>query len=258
MRKKISIEFERNGISCKVHGNVAVFTISCDAFEALTNVDTNRDILDWFDLVEEDPDIRAILTLNEPDCLGNKAYNKFLSEVSGKQIDINNPEAIAKFQKTQTRAVAVNMLMNYIKKIISFKKIYAVGIQGEAVTPFFGLSLAGDFRYGDKSTIFSLSHIKYSIHPSGALPFFLPRYVGQAKTMELLFTGGDIHAEQAYELGLLNKIFDSENFLGNCLNELKPVLHLSKQYMKVTKLLSNYYAKDLEKYFEIESNYLFS
>lgn len=258
MKKQISIEFKREGLECSVDDNIAILNLTSDAFETLTNVDKDQDIFDWFNTVEENPAIGAILVLNEPNSLGNQAYNKFLSEISGKQIDTNNPEAITKFQKAQIRAIEINMLMNYIKRIVDFKKVFVAGLRGDIVTPFFGLSLAADLRFVDESTVFSLSHMKYSIHPSGALPFFLPRYVGHGKAVEYLLSGGDISANDAKQLGLVNKIIPAENFVCVCINETRKLLKLSKQYVKVTKTLLNFYKSDLTKYFEIESNYLFS
>ncbi|MBN1301217.1 MAG: enoyl-CoA hydratase/isomerase family protein [Melioribacteraceae bacterium] len=258
MKEERNIEFERPGVVCNIHGDLAVLTLKSNAFETLTNVEEDRAILDWFDLVEDSPRIKGVLALNENGSFGSNMYNQFLSEASGKEIDINRPEAITKFQKSQIRLIEINMLMNYIRKIVRFKKVLITGLIGEVVTPFFGLSLASDIRYAAEGTKFLLSHVKYSIHPSGALPFFLPRYIGHGRAMEYLLKGGEITAEEAYNFRLINHIFPAENYHEKCIESAKEVIQLGTQYVKITKTLANNFLHELDKYFELESNYLLS
>lgn len=258
MKKSVqSIEFEREGLSCSVKENIAVMNLTCGAFESLANAEKDMEILDWFDLVEASESVKGVLIINKKDCLGEQAYNDFLSELAGKKLDINNPEAIRKFEKSQARAIEINMLMNFIRRIVTFNKIFIIGLRGNIVTPFLGMSLAMDFRIIDQDTTFSFSHVKYSLHPSGALPFFLPKYIGQGRAVEYMLEGGRINADEALNLGIANKIIAVDSFEEICIKEAVRLCSLNPQYVKITKSLVYNYINELNKFFDLESNYIF-
>ena len=257
MKKIKEVEFENEGLSCKVIDDIAVLRLSCNIFDYLLNIEYDTEMLEWFDLVEKSR-TRGILTISENNCYGEKNYVRFLSDAAGKELDPEHPEEVKKFAKSDIRAIEINMLMNFIRKIISFKKIFVTALQGEVVTPFFGMALAADFRFVDKNSTFLLTHSKYSLHPSGGLPFFLPRYLGQAKAIEYLIKGGRITAEEALQMNLVNNVFTHEEFFEKCLYETKELTRLGLSYVKTTKSLIYSYSKDLDKYFDIESNFLYS
>jgi hypothetical protein len=142
MKKKASIEFETKGISCWVDDNIAVLKLSCSAFETIVNVEKDDSIMDWMDLVEASKDITGIMAVNDKDCFGDVAYANFLSEISGQKLSPDSPEPITKFENSQIRSIEINMLMNFIKKIMNFKKVFISALNGQVATPFFGLSLA--------------------------------------------------------------------------------------------------------------------
>ena len=106
-------------------------------------------------------------------------------------------------------------------KNVGLTKIVIYALQGVVVTPFFGASLSSDFRFASEGMSFSLAHIKYGFPPTGGIAFFLPRYLGQTRTVELLIRGGDIGAADALEMGLINKIFAKERFEEDFIREAK-------------------------------------
>ncbi len=256
MKKQVSIEFEREGFSCTVEGNIAILKGTYDAFQSLKNTETDRNILDWFDLVAKDERINGVLIINSPGCYSDNAYKNFLSEISGSSIEEIENSGVSKFVNTQIRSIEINMLMNFIRKMVNFPKIIISAIRGEVVTPFIGLSLAVDMRIMEAGSAFNFSHIKYAIHPSAGLPFFLPLYLGQGKAMELLLTGGIISDQEARDLSLVNKILPAENFEKSVIEEVKKICSLNQQLIKTTKSLSNNFKTELDRFFEKESNYM--
>lgn len=256
MKRKLSIEFEREGFSCYVDGNIAVLKMTCDAFQSLKNTENDRDILDWFDLAANDERINGIVTINSPGCFSDGAYKSFLSEVSGKSVEEIETNGISKFVNTQIRSIEINMLMNFIRKIVNFPKITISALRGEVVTPFIGLSLAVDMRIMEEGSSLNFSHLKYAIHPSAGLPFFLPLYMGQGKAMEILLTGGIIYTKESQELGLVNRILPEDNFEELCIRESKKICSLNQQLIKTTKNLSNNFKTELDRFFEKESNFM--
>ena len=150
----------------------------------------------------------------------------------------------------------INILNHFILEITKLSKIVVMGLQGCVVTPFFGLSLAADLRLVSDNFMVLFSHIKYGLHPSGALPYFLPKYIGLNHTQELLYMGGSISAKKARELGLINQIFPEKDFHHLCLDAIEILSNRHPNLIRSTKQLLNINITDLEKYFEHESKFV--
>ena len=143
-----------------------------------------------------------------------------------------------------------------VRKLISFKKILIVGINGDVVSPFFGLSLAADFRFATANTNFVLSHIKYRLPPSGALPFFLPMYLCQSKVTELLFRGTKLTAIELKKLGLINEFYNESEFIEKTKAEANQICEVSLNVVKSTKKLLYRNKNELNKYLDLESEFM--
>ena len=128
-----------------------------------------------------------------------------------------------------------------------------MGLQGSVVTPFFGASLAADLLFATEDMQFTLAHLKYGLHPTGALPYLLPKYIGVNKAKYYLYRGGHISSNEALSLGLINKVYSSNSFLNNCLSEIRSIITNDVEVLKITKKLININADEIIKYFEYES-----
>ena len=66
---------------------------------------------------------------------------------------------------------------------------------------------ACDFRYCSREAKFSLREVRVGITADlGALQR-LPRIIGEGNARELAYTGGDVDAERALQMGLVNQVF---------------------------------------------------
>ncbi len=79
------------------------------------------------------------------------------------------------------------------------------------------LALASDIRIASENASMGLTEARLAIIPGGGGTQRLPRIIGVAKAKELIFTGRRVDAEEAFEIGLVNKITISENLLDECL-----------------------------------------
>ena len=125
-------------------------------------------------------------------------------------------------------------------------------MSGEIVTPFFGASLAMDIRLVSEDVTFLLSHMQMDIHPSGALPYFLPKFIGHAKASNILYGKEKISVKEAHELGLVSEILPEENFDESVLKYVRERKSIGKNVAGCTKKLFNSNFLDLEKYLNIE------
>ncbi len=62
--------------------------------------------------------------------------------------------------------------------------------------------------------------------------------------------------EEAYDLGLVNKIFPADNFQKRCMHEIQHFIKCENSTISVTKRLTNYTRKALAEYFLYEASLL--
>jgi enoyl-CoA hydratase len=92
------------------------------------------------------------------------------------------------------------------KKIESLDKPVVVAINGYAIGGGLELAMACDLRIASDISAFGLGEIKLGLLPGAGGTVRLPRLVGITKAKEMLFLGDLINAEEAYRIGLVNKI----------------------------------------------------
>jgi enoyl-CoA hydratase/carnithine racemase len=246
-------KFESNELHSYLNEDIAVIKIRCKVFETITDLAESGILLSLIQTAERIPDIKALLVFNEPGCMDEQEYDKFLHRILHRGVDPYAPEEERGTIQRVDRVREINILNRTISHLLEFKKIAIMGLQGNIVTPFFGASLAVDFRYVSDDMTFSPAHLKYGLHPAGALPFFLPHYLGHGKTIELLFRCEGVTAQEALELGLVTKVLPAEDFENHCLEEIEKLCHLDTRVIHATKLLANFSRTALRNYFDIES-----
>ena len=79
------------------------------------------------------------------------------------------------------------------------------------------LAMACDIRIAADSATFGQPEINLGIIPGFGGTQRLPRLVGEAKALELNLTGDPISAEEAYELGLANRVVPDHELLDSAL-----------------------------------------
>ena len=83
-------------------------------------------------------------------------------------------------------------------------------VNGPAVGGGFDLALACDLRIGSQNTRFMVAFTRIGLVPATGGAWFLPRIVGLPKALELLYTGDFVEAEEAYRIGLLNRLVPAD------------------------------------------------
>jgi 2-(1,2-epoxy-1,2-dihydrophenyl)acetyl-CoA isomerase len=86
-------------------------------------------------------------------------------------------------------------------------------VNGVAAGAGMSVALACDMRVGSEKTRFKTVFIERSLSPDSGMSFFLPRIVGHARACDLVFTSRSVDADEAYRLGLLDRLVPSEKLL---------------------------------------------
>ncbi|RSK27359.1 enoyl-CoA hydratase [Bacillus sp. HMF5848] len=111
----------------------------------------------------------------------------------------------------QVDAVQVYEHIGHLNECIiamkSLQKPIIAAVHGFAAGAGFNLALASDLIVAAIDTKFILSFQQVGLVSDGGGSYFLPHLVGVHKAKELLMTGEAITAEEAQQLGIVNKVF---------------------------------------------------
>ncbi len=90
-------------------------------------------------------------------------------------------------------------------------------INGGAAGYGLDIALGCDMRIAARSAKLALSFTKRGILPESGGTWLLPRMIGYAKAAELFFTGRTLDAAEAERLGLVSRVVDDADLLGEAM-----------------------------------------
>jgi 2-(1,2-epoxy-1,2-dihydrophenyl)acetyl-CoA isomerase len=96
-------------------------------------------------------------------------------------------------------------------------KPIVAAVNGVAAGAGMSLALACDMRVGSEKTRFKVVFIERSLSPDSGLSFFLPRVVGFSRACDLIFTSRYVEADEAYRIGLLDRLVPADKLLDEAL-----------------------------------------
>lgn len=83
-------------------------------------------------------------------------------------------------------------------------------LQGSVVGGGLGMALAADFRVSTPESRLTANFARIGFHHGFGLTATLPRIVGHQKATELLYTGRDVMGDEAYAIGLVDRLSTTE------------------------------------------------
>jgi enoyl-CoA hydratase/carnithine racemase len=107
-------------------------------------------------------------------------------------------------------------IRNLFSSIEELNKPVIAAVNGVALGGGTELALASDIRIASANATMGLTETRLAIIPGAGGTQRLPRLVGRGKAKELIFTGRRIGAEEALEIGLVNKICELPELLEEC------------------------------------------
>ncbi len=90
-------------------------------------------------------------------------------------------------------------------------------INGAATGAGLDLALMCDLRYAAQSAKFAETYVKLALMPGAGGAYFLPRIIGRARALEMLWTGDFIDGEEAERIGLINKALPDDELMPHAL-----------------------------------------
>jgi 2-(1,2-epoxy-1,2-dihydrophenyl)acetyl-CoA isomerase len=151
----------------------------------------------------EDPDIRAVVITGAGRAFSAGADLKAMQARDGKLFG-------------QTVRFAGTPL-DFIGPLLEMPKPTIAAVNGIAVGAGLGIALACDIRLCGRSGAFLANFRDHAIAATDGVTYLLPRLVGVARTLELLYSGERVDAERALAIGLANHVHDDDLLLDEAL-----------------------------------------
>lgn len=143
-----------------------------------------------------------------------------------------------------------------ITRMRALEKPVLGAINGVAAGAGLSLALACDLRYAAESARLVVAFVKIGLVPDAGLMYFLPRLIGPAKTLELSWSADAVGAQEAYELGMLNKVLPDDQVLSHT-QELaaRLVCGPARTIALIKRAVNQAHELPLERVLELEANY---
>jgi 2-(1,2-epoxy-1,2-dihydrophenyl)acetyl-CoA isomerase len=130
-------------------------------------------------------------------------------------------------------------------------------VNGPCVAVGVSLALSCDFVIAARSAYFLQAFINLGLVPDMGSSWFLPRRIGDARTMQLLMLGDKLPASEAAEWGLINKCVDD----GELIPETRALAERLAQgptqsYLMIRDLARMAWKNDLPAQIELERRYV--
>jgi len=101
----------------------------------------------------------------------------------------------------------LKLVQGVINRVEDMGKPVIAAVRGFALGGGCELALACDIRLAADNAVFALPEVKIGVIPGGGGTQRLPRIVGAGRAKELMYTGDMIDAQEAYRIGLANKVY---------------------------------------------------
>ena len=98
----------------------------------------------------------------------------------------------------------------------NMRQVTIAAVNGYALGGGCELTLACDIRIASDSARFALPEVTLGIIPGGGGTQRLARIIGTGRAKEMIFTGDQIDAQEAWRMGLANHVVPKEDLMATC------------------------------------------
>ena len=183
----------------EVKNGIGYITINRpEALNALSS-QVLADLNEVLDQVEKSEEIRVVIVIGA----GEKA---FVAGADIKEMDLMSP--IQAFEYMTFANDTFTRLSDLRQPTIAVINGYALGGGME-------LALSTDIRIGFEKTVVGFPEVGLGIIPGFAGTQRMSRLIGTSRAKELIFTARTVKGQEAYDLGILNKLVPAEELLSS-------------------------------------------
>ncbi len=181
-------------------------------------------LLQALDTAEHDPAIRAVVLTGAGQAFSAGADLEFLKNVTTTGAEANYAHS--------------RELMRLFHRVYTFPKPTLAAINGPAVAGGAGLATACDLAVVSEEAKIGYTEVKIGF-VAALVGVILVRNVGEKHAKELLLTGRLVSAQEAYRMGLVNKVMPPEQLMDEALAIAQEISTNAPTSLSLTKELLN-------------------
>ena len=202
------------------------------------NAEVLNDLEAAFDQIREDNEVQVVVLTGE-----GKAFVAGADIAYMRDLD---PSGAKKFSEDGSRL---------FRKIETLNKVVIAAVNGYALGGGCELAMACDIRIASVKAKFGQPEVGLGVIPGFSGTQRLARLVGLGRAKELIFTGGHIDAEEAYRIGLVNKVTEKDDLMEETYKMADKIKSNSRVALKYAKESMNRGIEtDIETGIAFESN----
>ena len=181
-----------------IDGQIASITLNRPKALNSYNEDMAQSLLAHTETLSYNKDVRVVLLRGEGGAfMAGGDVEFFARELS------NMPQGLRQIIRT---------LSNTINNMRQSDLIYVAVVHGAVAGAGMSIMLGCDLVLAEENTFFTRAYNRLGTSVDGGLSYFLPKLIGDKKAMELLLLSERITAAEMLQLGLVNKVIQTDHF----------------------------------------------
>lgn len=226
-------------VKIEKEGNVAVVSLNSEERMNVIDLQSARDLLGAVYDVGGDDETRCVVLTGKGRvfCAGG---------------DIRLMKKVIE-EKNNDMKLLPMYLHAIIAEIRRIDKPVISAINGVVAGAGIGVALSADLVYASADTRFVLAYQNIGLSPDGGSTFLLAREIGYHRAMELMLTGRTLTAGEAFELGLINGVFEGDQLMESVIGIAKRIAAgPPKAFARGKQLFNRAFFEDMETQMELE------
>ena len=212
-----------NNLLVEVENGIAVVTINRPKSLNALNSETLAELTECFGDIEKRDDVKVLILTGS----GEKSF------VAGADIsEMVDSDAIGGRKMALLAKAAFEKLEN-------MRQVTIAAVNGFALGGGCEIAMACDIRVASENAKFAQPEVGLGIIPGFGGTQRLPRLVGKGRAKELIFTTDMIDAQEAYRIGLANKVVPLAELLDKCKEMAKKIMAQSSYAVSLAKATIN-------------------
>ena len=236
---------EFNNLTLEIADQIAVLSIARPAALNALNSETLDELNVALTEIEAMDDVKVVILTGGPD----KKGNAFKSFVAGADI-----AEMVNFTAAEARAFGMKASVPFFK-LQNMRQVTIAAVNGFALGGGCEISMSCDIRIASDNAIFGQPECGLGIIPGFGGTQRLARLVGMGRAKEMIFTCDNINTEEAYRIGLVNKVVPAEELMPTAKAMAAKIISKGSYAVSIAKAaINNGYDMDIKNAVEMEAN----
>ncbi|MGW6459780.1 2-cyclohexenylcarbonyl CoA isomerase [Streptomyces sp. NPDC055078] len=192
----------------EVNDGLATITINRPTAMNALNTDAKVALRDAAQAAAADPDVRAVLltAAGRAFCVGQDLKEH-----------ISHLEEARKSGSGNALSTVREHYNPIVRALTEMPKPVVAGVNGVAAGAGLGFALAADYRVVADTATFTTAFAGVALSADSGMSWTLPRLIGQSRAADLLLFPRSFSAQEAYDLGIANKLVPADDLAAEAL-----------------------------------------